>query len=216
MTTAEIAAVESTSSSSSSASKNGGGVYFSVAPLAIECSLAFLSAPSEAEDQDGSGLIQAAGLSLGDLTWDRELSMQVFGRERESGRLLVALYDDRVKEVVEKDGAEVDDKEENQEGDEVKEKISENVFDGEGEESRARRAAISESQRVLSVNELILMDGLARVSRSASRLVPRSGGGGRGGGRGDKRGLPPMSPLATNLLSHLEEAMKYARRAHVS
>jgi hypothetical protein len=43
--------------------------------------------------------------------------IQVFGRERESGRLLVALYDDRVKEVVEKDGGEVDDKEEdNQEG----------------------------------------------------------------------------------------------------
>lgn len=71
--TAEIAAVDS-SSPSSSASKSA---YFVAPPLAIECSLAFLSAPSLAEDQGGDGLIIAAGRSLGDLAWDRDLSMQV-------------------------------------------------------------------------------------------------------------------------------------------
>ena len=203
----EIAAVES--SSSSSASKS---VYFSVPPLAVECSLAFLSAPTQAEDVGGEGLIRAAGLCLGDLTWDRDLTMQVFGREYASGKLLVALYDDKVQEKGDEETAH----------EEKKPEESENVFDGEGEESRLKRAALSLSQRVLSVNELLLMDGLARISRSATRMLPKVGGSRApppqvsGGGNKRDRAPPSLSPLAAALLVHMEEAQKYARRAHVS
>ena len=206
VSTSEIAAVEGASASSSSATKSA---HFAVSPLAVECQLAFLSPPSQAEDVDGTGLIRASGLCLGDLTWDRELSMQIYGREYTSGRLLVALFDDKTKE-------EVDDEETT---DDKKDEESENVFDGEGEESRKRRAALSLSQRVLSVNELVLMDGLARISKSATRMLPR--GGARapqppsgGGGKRD-RAPPSVSPLAAAFLVHMEEAQLYARRAHV-
>ena len=199
----EIASVDTPSSSSASKSTS---VYFSQAPLAIECSLAFLSPPSEAEDRNGDGLIRAAGMSLGDLTWDRDLSMQILGREYATGKLLVALYDD----IVHAEKAE--------EGDDAagadaeKSELSENVFDGEGEESRKKRAALSLSQRVLSVNELLLMDGLARISRSSTRMLPKVQAPGRGANKFDKA----LSPLAASLLVQLEEAQEYARRAHVS
>ena len=202
----EIATVES--SSSSSASK-GNGVYFAQPPLALECSLAFLSPPSLAEDVHGDGLIRAAGLSLGDLTWDRELSMQIFGREYASGRLLVALYDDIVHDAKAEEG-DAPSAEDAEKG-----AVSDNVFDGEGEESRKRRAALSLSQRVLSVNELVLMDGLARISRSSTRMLPRIAvpvQGKAGAGKVDR----VLSPLAADLLVYLEEAQKCARRAHVS
>ena len=203
----EIAAVESPSSSSASKS-----AYFSVPPLAVECCLAFLSPPTQAEDVNGEGLIRAAGLCLGDLAWDRELTMQVLGRDYASGKLLVALYDDRVQEKDEEEIAQEDKKPEE----------SENVFDGEGEESRLKKAALSLSQRVLSVNELLLMDGLARISRSATRMLPRVGGSkapppqASGGSNKRDRAPPSLSSLAAALLVHMEEAQKYARRAHVS
>ena len=200
----EIASVDPPSSSSASKSTSA---YFAQPPLALECMLAFLSPPSEAEDRNGDELIRAAGLSLGDLTWDRDLSMQILGRDYSSGKLLVALYDDVAH-------AERGDDDEATEGEE-KEVVeaSENVFDGEGEESRKRRAALSLSQRVLSVNELVLMDGLARISRSSTRMLPKVSAGGRGaGGKGDRA----LSALAASLLTHLEDAQKHARRAHVS
>ena len=200
----EIASVDPPSSSSASKSTSA---YFAQPPLALECMLAFLSPPSEAEDRNGDELIRAAGLSLGDLTWDRDLSMQILGRDYSSGKLLVALYDD-VAHVERGDDDEATEGEEK----EVVE-ASENVFDGEGEESRKRRAALSLSQRVLSVNELVLMDGLARISRSSTRMLPKVSAGGRGaGGKGDRA----LSALAAFLLTHLEDAQKHARRAHVS
>lgn len=199
----EIASVESPSSSSASKSTS---VYFAQAPLAIECSLAFLSPPSEAEDRNGDGLIRAAGLSLGDLTWDRDLSMQILGREYATGKLLVALYDDIVHEAKAEDGDDAAGAEAE------KSETSENVFDGEGEESRKKRAALSLSQRVLSVNELLLMDGLARISRSSTRMLPKVPVPGRGANKSDRA----LSSLAASLLVHLEESQEYARRAHVS
>jgi Tudor domain len=199
----EIASVDPPSSSSASKSTSA---YFAQPPLALECMLAFLSPPSAAEDRNGDDLIRAAGLSLGDLTWDRDLSMQILGRDYASNKLLVALYDDVAK-------VERGDDDEATEGEEKEVEAPENVFDGEGEESRKRRAALSLSQRVLSVNELMLMDGLARISRSSTRMVPKVSVGGRGAaGKGDRA----LSTLAASLLAHLEDAQKHARRAHVS
>jgi Tudor domain/Staphylococcal nuclease homologue len=199
----EIASVDPPSSSSASKSTSA---YFAQPPLALECMLAFLSPPSAAEDRNGDDLIRAAGLSLGDLTWDRDLSMQILGRDYASNKLLVALYDDVAK-------VERGDDDEATEGEEKEVEAPENVFDGEGEESRKRRAALSLSQRVLSVNELMLMDGLARISRSSTRMMPKVSVGGRGAaGKGDRA----LSTLAASLLTHLEDAQKHARRAHVS
>jgi hypothetical protein len=92
-------------------------------------------------------------------------------------------------------------------------------------------------ERVVSVNEKVLMEGLARLSRSATRLLPRGssnnsnnnsnsngassssdGGSGGGGGVVGKRvpRPPSLTPLATALYEHMLEAQATARRTHLN
>jgi endonuclease YncB( thermonuclease family) len=93
-------------------------------------------------------------------------------------------------------------------------------------------------ERIVSVNEKVLMEGLARLSRSATRLLPRGnsdnnsnnnsnsngassssdGGSGGGGGIGGKRvpRPPSLTPLATALYEHMLEAQATARQAHLN
>ena len=69
-----------------------------------------------------------------------------------------------------------------------------------------------------SVNEKMLRSGLARVSRTATRLLPRQGplAGSTGKQRGYARPPATLSPLATTLYEQILEAELAARRAHLN
>ena len=92
-------------------------------------------------------------------------------------------------------------------------------------------------ERIVSVNEKVLMEGLARLSRSATRLLPRGTGragtdsssntdsnntttgssSSSGGGSGKRVPRPPsLTPLALALYEHLLEAQVTARRVHLN
>jgi hypothetical protein len=214
-----VALVDGLGTSSSSASTN----YFAIPPLAVECSLAFLSPPSDSLDSlaygDGTqSLAQIAGHYLGSLAWDRDLLMQVLGRDNltGTGRLLVALYDP----------AEDDASEDDQAGQGAA-KAEAEAEEGVDFPVQAADPALTGLATKVSLNELVVQEGLARVSRNAARLVAGRGGAGHVGrppirGRGEKgSGSAPvsrggLSVFATVLLDRLEEAQRFAHRAHVN